>query len=162
MFGKYLKQVSAIGFYFIALGCAKPNYVQKAETNFSPQQAQKADCSLQFNNSKLCLQILWQESIVVGKPTTAILKVYRPSNFDASPVYTALPLSESEKLSLVLWMPSMNHGSAPTKLTLPAIDTGTYLFTDIVFIMSGPWEVQVKYWHNNQVVDEAQVNIDVF
>lgn len=48
-----------------------------------------------------------------------------------------------------LFMPSMNHGSAPTNVqkmrdASGVATTGTYLVTDMYFIMDGDWEVRVS------------------
>lgn len=48
-----------------------------------------------------------------------------------------------------LWMPSMDHGSAPTKIR-PVVDaqgqtiTGTYEVYNMFFVMHGAWDVRVK------------------
>lgn len=50
--------------------------------------------------------------------------------------------------SVSLWMPSMGHGSAPTQIqtVLNAkgdVVIGTYLVTNMYFLMAGDWEIRV-------------------
>lgn len=41
-----------------------------------------------------------------------------------------------------LWMPSMGHGSAPTRIS--ARDERCFLISDIDFLMPGDWQVKVE------------------
>lgn len=53
-----------------------------------------------------------------------------------------------ETIEVVLWMPDMGHGSAPTQISR-VLDTngdvvpGRYTVRNIYFVMGGLWEVQV-------------------
>jgi hypothetical protein len=45
--------------------------------------------------------------------------------------------------SVVLWMPSMGHGSAPTKLE--KISDGKFVVTNAWFVMPGSWSIMINY-----------------
>ena len=53
---------------------------------------------------------------------------------------------------VVLWMPSMNHGSSPT-LVQPALDEqgqallGQYVVSRVYFTMGGAWQVNITLQH---------------
>lgn len=54
--------------------------------------------------------------------------------------------------SISLWMPSMGHGSAPTQIQAllnakGEVVTGTYLVTNMYFLMAGDWEIRVNMKH---------------
>lgn len=71
-----------------------------------------------------------------------------------------------DQIEVVLWMPDMGHGSAPTQLqrVLDAngnVAVGTYRATNMWFVMGGRWEVQVHM--RGDAGDEVQtfeVNIE--
>ncbi len=55
---------------------------------------------------------------------------------------------------VVLWMPSMGHGSAPTKIDPVANDQGqavpgAYLVSRMYFVMPGDWDIRVNLTHRN-------------
>lgn len=50
----------------------------------------------------------------------------------------------SADINVELWMPSMGHGSAPTKVFVdPDIPTLLHV-TNVYFIMGGDWEIRIK------------------
>lgn len=54
-----------------------------------------------------------------------------------------------DQIKVVLWMPSMGHGSSPTRIE-PATDIngnkiiGKYIVRKVFFIMDGDWEVRIE------------------
>jgi hypothetical protein len=65
------------------------------------------------------------------------------------------------KFETALWMPSMGHGSAPTKIQ-PQVNEkgevllGEYLVSNIYFIMPGEWELRVTL-HLKDGSQETQI-----
>jgi hypothetical protein len=59
--------------------------------------------------------------------------------------------------SVVLWMPSMGHGSSP--VTVTRLDIGTYLANEVFFIMPGEWQIKFQLKRADEVIDEAIVDI---
>jgi hypothetical protein len=59
------------------------------------------------------------------------------------------PIAAPGAFKVVLWMPSMNHGSSPT-LVQPAVDQqgkeipGEFLVSRVYFTMGGEWEVRLS------------------
>ncbi|MNJ94871.1 hypothetical protein D3C87_125740 [compost metagenome] len=60
-------------------------------------------------------------------------------------------------LSVVLWMPSMGHGSAPVKIE--KLEPGVYRVHSVYFIMPGDWEIQVYLKNGNQILDQKFVGL---
>lgn len=139
----------------ILTGCAQPKYIQKNSSDSSSVSGQelKADCSLQFQNSKICLMWKWETQPTNTVMGSLILKTYRLNHYDQTSVetdMTAIP-------DLILWMPSMGHGSSPT--VSEQIDIGTYRIKNVFFIMPGDWDLKFQVKSGNEKIDEAIVSV---
>lgn len=158
MFGKLKFFLTII---FIS-GCARPNYVNLQGNSAQNKISEFSfNCDVTLNKIGSCLQLIWREDIVVGKPTKLVIKSFRPNKYDGSAVIESLPIQSNNDFKLILWMPSMNHGSAPTRLELPQLDTGTYLFSNLNFIMSGLWHLEFKYYQSGDLIDEGKIEINI-
>ena len=62
-------------------------------------------------------------------------------------------------LAVVLWMPSMGHGSSPVKVD--KLDTGTYRAKNVFFTMGGSWEIRIQLKSGNDIADEAIIPINL-
>ncbi len=51
-------------------------------------------------------------------------------------------LSLADQIKVVLWMPKMGHGSAPTVITADQV-AGVYHVSRMFFVMRGDWDVRV-------------------
>ncbi len=51
-------------------------------------------------------------------------------------------LSIYDDVSVLLWMPSMGHGSAPVKLD--KLGPAQFRVTNVYFIMPGDWEIRLS------------------
>lgn len=150
-------------FFYIATllllcSCAEPKYEspsspQNGNLGLGSQEQKASDCQVRFKASGYCLAWKWEELPTTTKAGSLVFKVYRGNAYDDTPVETdflVLP-------SLVLWMPSMGHGSSPTTLT--KLDIGTYRVTNVFFIMPGEWEMQFQVKDGANLLDEAIVPI---
>ena len=122
--------------------------------NAGNMEKKASDCALRFRNSRLCLAWRWEESPSNSKVGSLVFKVYRGNLFDDSPVPTDLSVLPS----LLLWMPSMGHGSSPTTVT--RIDVGTYRASNVFFIMPGEWEFRFQVKRDEELLDEAVTTIN--
>ncbi|MCO5113390.1 MAG: FixH family protein [Bdellovibrionaceae bacterium] len=95
---------------------------------------------LTFAQAGVHAHVMWELGPVVGAESR--LRVEWKSALDHSSV------SPSGDFEVVLWMPSMNHGSAPT-LVQNLVDEngkaliGVYEVSNIYFVMGGDWEVRL-------------------
>lgn len=70
------------------------------------------------------------------------------------------------QFAVVLWMPSMDHGSAPTQIRRAVnaaneVIVGTYLVTKMFFIMPRDWEVVVKLRHLDGSEEAAKILLNI-
>lgn len=142
-------------------GCAQPKYelgkggAAAGNLGQGSQEQKASDCTLRFRTSGHCLAWKWEK---VPSPTEAgalVFKVYRGNLLDDSPLETDF----SSNPSVVLWMPSMGHGSSPT--TMERIDVGTYRASNVFFIMPGEWEIRFQVKEGTSVQDEAVVTLTI-
>ena len=139
------------------MGCAKEKIPVDGENTVSAGQSADstglADCTIQFNQSKICLSWSWQTNPTDTDMGSLYFKTYRPNQVDNTPVQVDLPSVPQ----VVLWMPAMGHGSSPT--TVEKLDVGTYQVNNVFFIMPGQWQIRFQLRDGNTVLDEASVNI---
>lgn len=137
------------------IGCAEPKYVREtqAQGNENGQQESKADCGTVFTKSNLCLVWYWENKPSANEMGSLIFKTYRLNALDQTSVETDL----SDLPQVVLWMPSMGHGSIPTQTS--RIDVGTYRTTNVFFIMPGEWDIRFHVKNANEVIDETQISL---
>lgn len=135
-----MKSLVASFFILLLAACAKPNYVDDR------QLSGVAGCALLFTTENLCLLTEW-----VTRPTESsfgemLLTFVDPADPDRAIDPTATP-------AIVLWMPSMGHGSSP--VDVERIDVGRFRASQIFFIMSGPWDLRYQLKSGSDVVDET-------
>lgn len=97
--------------------------------------------SLQFKNGTLLVDVVFtsQPELMKDSPFTLVVK-------DA---VTGQPVEVKDQVKVVLWMPDMNHGSAPTQVQRVVdkrgvLVPGSYQVTNVFFTMGGTWEVHVQ------------------
>lgn len=95
---------------------------------------------LAFKNNTLHIHASFPVAPTVGAYSMMILEAKNPATHQTTEL--------SEKIDVVLWMPSMGHGSAPTRVER-AIDAngvpipGTFTVKNVYFMMGGDWEIRV-------------------
>lgn len=127
-----MRSLLITAFLFLT-ACSRPDYITAEELAGSHENG--GACSIQFAGN--CATLTWQNP---------------PSSTGSSPFTLQFqnPLT-TEQLSVVLWMPSMGHGSAP--VTISTSDQQTFQITDVYFIMPGDWEVRI-YLQNGATTEQ--------
>lgn len=146
------------------ISCAKPNYQDPvaAANNKPPANDEKPTdpnkppaqtdpnkpkaCEIFFTQKRLCLDFKWKQKNVGEQLGLIELKFYiqeTPQTF----------VDPELNVAVVLWMPSMGHGSTPVEVT--KIKTGEYEASNVFFIMPGEWEVRVQLKKDKEVVDQV-------
>jgi hypothetical protein len=110
-------------------------------------------CDVRFQND-VCGHLQW-----VTEPTTDdfgsfLLQVFNGNPTDGSDVLTDL----KGELSVILWMPSMGHGSSP--VTVSKVDVGTYKINKVFFSMKGEWEIRFILKLNNEINEQFIYNFN--
>ncbi len=145
-------------FFFGVVGCAQPKYerVDPAPRSDPAQTQNLSNCAVTFQELEYCLLWAWEKLPTSSEQGVLIFKVVRPSLLDGS----AIPVDlESVIPNVVLWMPSMGHGSTPTKTV--RVDTGSFRTSDVFFIMPGQWEIKFQFKSGDEVVDESIVPLSI-
>lgn len=108
----------------LSLGCANPKYL--GDIHHLPQGSDSTPCAQKI--ADICTDITWSQG-----PTSQGESRFQ-IQFDSE-------LSEATTLEVILWMPSMNHGSAP--VTVKRSSPSSFEATRVFFIMPGDWEVRI-------------------
>jgi hypothetical protein len=135
---------------FLLGACAKPHYLEEQN---SISQNSTGDCPYYFSSEDLCLRTRWD--VIPSEGAFAIMTL----TFFAkdTPSISIQPKNNPE---VVLWMPSMGHGSSP--VTITSQEMGIFRASDIYFIMPGPWEIRYQLRdESNHVADESIQNITI-
>lgn len=140
---------------FLLSACAEPQYVSEA---VSPQSVDKAgsgvyNCEAQFKNFDGCVTWAWEKEPNSKEYGRMQVKIFRPNRLDGS----SLLIEPDAELDLILWMPSMGHGSVPTRTE--KVDIGSYRIHNLFFVMPGEWEMKFQLKREGKLVDEALVFI---
>lgn len=135
-------------------GCARPRYESAQNPSGPPSIPQKvSDCQVRFHESKACLLWSWEKTPTTTEMGVLSFKIVRANLLDDSP----LPVDFAGDWSVILWMPSMGHGSTPTRVE--RLDVGSFRVSSVFFIMPGDWEIRFQLKEGGQVRDEAIVSL---
>ncbi len=86
-------------------------------------------------NTQICAHLGHMENLESGKKGAFVAHVTGPA--------------EVTKMHIYLWMPSMGHGSAP--MTVTQIAANKYQVTEVRFVMSGAWTVNLEFEADGQL-----------
>lgn len=126
----------------VLTACAKPNYVDELEGKID---GVTGACGFLFFSENICLKTHWTQ-----KPTESTYGEMILSFVDRTDQSRLIdPLAEPV---IVLWMPSMGHGSSPVKIE--RLDIGKFRASEIFFIMPGPWDIRYQLKNGSQIVEE--------
>ena len=155
MFGKSGMKIAF--FILLLTGCARPKTESSAPAAAGPQSQEffAADCSIHFQASGDCLSWRWEKAPTSSERGSLIFKIYRANVVDGTPV----ELDMATMPSVVLWMPSMGHGSSPA--SVQRLDVGTYRAFNLFFVMPGIWQIKFQVPQGDQVQDEVVVAVTI-
>jgi hypothetical protein len=146
MFGK---SVFAVTLLAATVACAQPNY----QDDVAPAADQKpaATCALAYVNG-LCVDITWEVQPTEDAAGSFLLKFYSAATPEAA-------LDPQAKVTVVLWMPGMGHGSSP--VTVTPVSPGVYRATNVYFVMPGDWEIRIKLKNDKNETAEVVQAISI-
>lgn len=126
-----------------AFSCAKPNYVDPTDLE-QETQTTKA-CPHYFKEENLCLSMKWTSFPTQEETGSFVMKFYEEGNPDT-------PLIPHFTPAVILWMPSMGHGSSP--VTITQLNDNTFKVSEVYFIMLGEWDIRFQLKDNDDVIEE--------
>ena len=131
--------------------CAKPQYVNADKLESSIANI-SGECGILFSTEDICLRTEW-----VQKPSESTFGEMNLIFID--PIDQTRFLDPTNEPFIVLWMPSMAHGSSPVKVE--RIDVGRYRVSEIFFTMPGPWDIRYQLKDGSNVVEEKIQKITI-
>lgn len=123
--------------------CADRNYINPVEMR---SDELTGACPLYLKTQDLCLSMRWSKLPTESEVGAFEIRLYRKED----PTTTISPSSD---LHVVLWMPSMNHGSSP--VTTREIFPGVWEARDVFFIMAGPWDIRYQLRQDGRVLEQV-------
>lgn len=111
---------------------------------------------LVFKNGSVHVHATFSKAPAVGLEVPLVL--------ETKDAVTHQNISLEDKVEVVLWMPSMGHGSAPTQIQR-VLDsngdllTGVYNVRNVYFTMGGDWEVRVVLTNNEGLKETQSFNM---
>ncbi|MGZ3653457.1 MAG: FixH family protein [Bdellovibrionota bacterium] len=125
---------------FALSACANPKYpAAESSDGAAATSAQKKNC---FRNGD-CVALRW-ETLPTEEDFGSFLFVVSRNG---------MPVDPDSPPSVLLWMPSMGHGSSP--VTVDRLALGEYRATKVFFAMKGPWEIRFQLAGAAGVKDET-------
>ncbi len=110
-------------------------------------------CSFLLRKENLCVSLKWIQ-IPTQKEYGSFNLSFESLKPNSAPGEDILgPLLQ--KLSIVLWMPSMGHGSVPVAIS--PINKTSLSVTHVFFIMPGDWEIRVQIKEGAQQINEQVI-----
>lgn len=123
--------------------CAQPVYAPPPLAC----QEQQPSCQAKFQSGHT-IYFQWEKMPTEEETGSFIISIFRPNLSDVSPV-----LEDYDPLEIVLWMPSMGHGSSP--VVVEKIGLGTYRASEVFFTMRGEWEIRAQKKNGTEIIDQA-------
>lgn len=130
------------------VACANPDYVSNDNKKQSPEKA----CDVVFEKAHACATIAWATAPAKSQDSKFTFTIQAIAGESLDKVLNA-------DLEVILWMPSMGHGSSPTKVQ--KVNGTTYDVSDVYFIMGGDWEIRFVLKNGNDILDEAVYSLDI-
>ena len=133
----------------LLFSCAKSNYVTTDDLQ-KQLDAVSGNSNLQFEEEKLFLTMKWEVFPTEESLGSFIMKFHDRDNPDIliSPLLTP---------AVILWMPSMGHGSSP--VTIHLISEGTYRVSDVFFTMPGLWDIRFQLKNGSDIIEQQILQI---
>lgn len=107
---------------------------------------------LEFKEGTLHVHAYFKDSPIVGKRSTLFLETRSGETHDL--------LDIEDQIQVVLWMPTMNHGSAPTRVQKMKNQLGLYQVSNVNFVMGGLWELRITLTDLNQVSETQTFELE--
>jgi hypothetical protein len=112
---------------------------------------------LVFAESKLHAHVTWEKGPLLGEESIISVE-WRDFNH--------APAQPKKAFEVVLWMPEMGHGSAPTVIE-PVKDAsgkpvvGAYRVSNVFFIMGGLWQVIIHLQKEDETKESQTLEVKI-
>ncbi|MBT4762297.1 MAG: FixH family protein [Bdellovibrionaceae bacterium] len=155
----FIKKLSVPPIIFGVLflwGCGDSPFLNKSKNddkNDKYSKNQKIDSShseVIFSKSQLKLKKFWRLGPQISKESKVLLVL---TDEDGRPTETAY------ELKVMLWMPSMGHGSFP--IHVENFGEGIYELSEVFFTMEGYWDIHFQLYDKDTLVEEVKWGLNL-
>jgi len=136
-------------FLFFISGCAKPNYQDTSSPN---TPISTYDYQLTSTSKNLNIGLNFEKPPTTNGEVVFTIKFYHPQTPE-------ILIDADSAWDVILWMPSMGHGSSPVKIE--KIATGYYRVSRVYFIMPGDWDLIIRF-KNSETLNVTEQIIQKF
>ncbi len=146
-----LKALISVVIPLLTVSCANPDYIDTrteatADSDSHGQEGSGSPpCTVQFPHKNICAEVIWSAPPNSTTYNEFTLKFDQPVAFN--------------DLVVLLWMPSMGHGSAPVQIE--ALSATSYRIHRVVFVMPGDWEIRIYLKRESLDMDQAFISLVV-
>jgi hypothetical protein len=147
-FGNFMKILFFLTL-FLSVSClAKREYeTPSSPPLFSTPGIEAAPCQHSFKDLNLCYDLRWEKL-----PTEDEAGAFKLHFYSALEKEAAF-FPEDMELEVVLWMPSMGHGSTPVEISREHL--GVFVVQDVYFIMPGEWDIEIHLKKGSTLVAKS-------
>jgi len=144
------------GVLALSLSCGKSGTQEEKRIEINKPVVSSNDggsCGLKLEKLEACVNLQWVKQPTQEEEGELTLEFSKLS----SSAQSWNPETEGYDLNVILWMPSMGHGSSMVKI-IPAEKTATkavFRVTEVFFIMPGEWDIRIQLRKDNNVVDQV-------
>ena len=129
-----MKIICLLPLLLVLNACAKPQYLSQ-ETN-GVGKAESGGCLATFQTADSCVDLKWEKMPTESEMGSFIFTFSNPSTS------VLLDVASETNPKIILWMPSMGHGSSP--VTVERLSVGLYRAKNVFFTMKGDWEIRFQ------------------
>lgn len=146
----FVKKCSLAFVVALALSaCAHPNYQEGPAPVGETKTG--ATCALKFNSQNLCAGYDWEKYPSESETGTFVVRFTNPTS--------GTLVDPGLSLKVILWMPSMGHGSRPVSIT--RLSSGVYRVDQVYFTMPGVWQIRFQLHQSNTIVEEQISTLEI-
>lgn len=138
--------------------CANP----KEAAELSPMESRRVEanagvnagassktCDARFGTSGLCVTWAWDIKPTAEEAGSFVFEIGQIDSNDQAFVNVETDILPT----VLLWMPSMGHGSTPVAVTREG--AGRFRASQVFFVMPGAWEIRIQLKEGATVRDET-------
>lgn len=133
----------------LLLACARPHY---QDPPLLSEKVLSAKAQVYFPQHQLSAKINWEKFPTEDGYGSFLLHFFleeRPHQ----------PVDLPGDVAVVLWMPSMGHGSSPVKIE--EISRGRYHVTRVFFNMPGEWDIRLQIKREGKILEQIILPVKI-
>lgn len=128
---------------FILSSCGDSPFLNKEVSSDGIRGVESINEELFFKNTEISIKTFWKRGPLIGDESKMLILL-----FDKNGLSTSTDLD----FKVMLWMPTMGHGSFP--VSVKKIGDGVYEANEVFFTMPGHWDIHFQLYENNTMNEE--------